>query len=139
MSNSERRQNEERRTFPRGGRRARDLASYSPLIFLVTREPEHMRFWETLLQEHRFAVIPCNGAGPALEAFRALTPDVIVAASRDVAMLRDRLPCGRRGTSIPIVEFAGQPDSGDLLIEKLRRTLRTIRTSEAQAPTSGAA
>ena len=124
MKRTERRCGAERRIFPRGGRRARDLASYSPLIFLVTREPEQMRVWEAMLLDRRFAVIPCNGAGPALEAFRALKPDVIVAASRDVAMLRDRLPSERRGASIPLVEFVGKPDSGDVLVEEIRRTLR---------------
>ena len=83
-----------------------------------------MRVWEAMLLDRRFAVIPCNGAGPALEAFRALKPDVIVAASRDVAMLRDRLPSERRGASIPLVEFVGKPDSGDVLVEEIRRTLR---------------
>jgi len=132
----------ERRIFPRGGRRATDVASHSPLIFLVTREPEHMRFWEALLLDRRFAVIPCKGAGPALEAFRALKPDAIVAASRDVAMLRDRLPSGRHGTSIPIVEFTGRPDSGDRLVEEIRRALQTTRMSAyagTNAPSSGAA
>src|SRR5438034_2500560 len=124
MKQTDRRHGAERRIFPRGGRRASDLASYSPLIFLVTREPEQMRSWEAMLLDRRFAVIPCNGAGPALEAFRALKPDVIVAASRDVAMLRDRLPSGRRGASSPLVEFAGKPESGDVLVEEIRRTLR---------------
>jgi hypothetical protein len=142
MKTADRRREAERRIFPRGGRRASDLASYSPLIFLVTREAEHMRFWEALLLDRRFAVIPCNGAGPALEAFRALKPDVIVAASRDVAMLRDRLPSGRHGTSIPLVEFAGAPDSGDPLVAEIRRALRTTRMSAydtSDGPTSGVA
>ena len=142
MRRAERRQAAERRIFPRGGRRASDVTSYSPLIFLVTREPEQLRFWEALLLDHRFAVIPCNGAGPALEAFRALKPDVIVAASRDVAMLRDRLPSGRHRRSIPLVEFAGRPDAGDLLVEEIRRALRTTRMSDndtSDAPRSGAA
>jgi len=133
MNRADRRHGAERRIFPRGGRRSDDLASHSPLIFLVTRDPEHMRFWEALLLDRRFAVIPCNGAGPALEAFRALKPDVIVAASRDVAMLRDRMPAGRHGVSIPLVEFAGKPDSGDPLVEEIRRALRTTMTSAYNA------
>jgi hypothetical protein len=104
------------------------------LIFLVTRVPEHMRFWEALLLDRRFAVIPCNGPGPALEAFRALKPDVIVAAARDVAMLRDRLPSGRHGTTVPLVEFAGTPNAGDPLVEEIRRALRATRTIPETAP-----
>ena len=142
MKETDRRGSVERRIFPRGGRRASDVASHSPLIFLVTRDPEHMRFWEALLLDRRFVVIPCNGAGPALEAFRALKPDAIVAASRDVAMLRDCLPSGRHGTSIPLVEFAGEPDSGDPLVEEIRRALRTTRMSAydtSDGPRSGVA
>src|SRR5262245_16434359 len=142
MKTTDRRRAGERRTFPRGGRRATDHAAYSPLVFLVTRDAEQMRLWESALLDLRFAVIPCNGAGPALEALRALKPDVVVAASRDFAMLRDRLPSGRHGASIPLVEFAGRSDSGEMLVDTIRRALRTTKTSAygaSDAPSTGAA
>jgi CheY-like chemotaxis protein len=127
MASHERRQSPDGRRHPRGGRRRDDQAGHSPLIFVVTRDPATRALYEQRLSHLRFAVIACNGAGPALEALQALRPDVIVAESRDVALLHDRLPQGRSGRAIPIVEFAAASDSIDQVIGDIRRVLGDLR------------
>src|SRR5712671_644726 len=97
MQTHERRRGGDRRLHRRGGRRPEDRPGHGPLVFVVTNEPSHLLFWEALLLNLKFAVVPCDGPGPALEAFRALRPDVIVASKRDKAMLREQLPPGRPG------------------------------------------
>jgi hypothetical protein len=125
MGTLEERRNGDRRLHARGGRRPEDRPGYTPLVFVVTRDAVHRDFWEGRLLELRFAVVPCDGFGPALEALHGLRPDVILAAGRDVPMLRDRLPSGRRGAAIPIVELAGATASTDLVIREIREALRT--------------
>jgi CheY-like chemotaxis protein len=127
MAMHERRQSPDGRRQPRGGRRRDDQAGHSPLVFVVTRDPVTRALYEERLSEMRFAVIACNGAGPALEALQALRPDVIVAESRDVALLHDRLPQGRGGCTIPIVEFAAASASIDDVIRDIRRVLSDLR------------
>jgi hypothetical protein len=119
----ERRRGADRRVHFRGGRRPEDRDGYAPLVFVVTREPSHLLFWEALLLNLKFAVVPCDGPGPALEAFRALRPDVILVSARDKAMLRDRLPSGRRGTPVPLVELVSTPDLIEPVVQAIRRAL----------------
>jgi hypothetical protein len=127
----ERRRGADRRVHFRGGRRPEDRDGYAPLVFVVTREPSHLLFWEALLLNLKFAVVPCDGPGPALEAFRALRPDVILVSARDKAMLRDRLPSGRQGTPVPLVELVSTPDLIEPVIQAIRRALH-----ESQMATS---
>jgi hypothetical protein len=124
MGADERRRGSDRRAHPRGGRRPGDQPGYGPLVFLVTREPEHLLFWEAFLLERKFAVVPCAGAGPALELFEALRPELIVASARDIAILRDRLPRGRHGTSVPLVELVSSPNLVLPVLQAIRRALR---------------
>jgi hypothetical protein len=93
-------------------------------VFVVTNEPSHLLFWEALLLNLKFAVVPCDGPGPALEAFQALRPDVIVASKRDKAVLRGRLPVGRRGETVPLVELVTSPDLVEPVLQSIRRALR---------------
>jgi hypothetical protein len=66
----------------------------------VTHEPSHVLVWEAPLLNLEFAVVPCDGPGPALDALRTLRPDVTVASKRDKAMLREQLrPGPARGGS----------------------------------------
>ncbi|HMF98229.1 MAG TPA: hypothetical protein VKE96_28210 [Vicinamibacterales bacterium] len=132
MDRPERRRGGDRRAHPRGGRRPGDPSGYWPLVFLVTREPEHLRVWEAFLLERKFAVVPCAGAGPALELFGALRPELIVASARDIATLRDRLPGGRRGTAVPLVELVSSPNLVEPVLQAIRRALRA-QMNAAQA------
>jgi hypothetical protein len=131
QTEQERRRGADRRLHVRGGRRPEDRDGHAPLVFVVTREPSHLLFWEALLLNLKFAVVPCDGPGPALEAFRALRPDVILVSARDKAMLRDRLPSGRQGTPVPLVELVSTPDLIEPVIQAIRRALH-----ESQMATS---
>lgn len=81
----------------------------------------------------KFAVVPCNGPGPALEAFSALRPDVMVASPRDIAMIRDRLPSGGRGSAVPPVELVSTPDSIEPVISAIRSALRAAQMAPSKA------
>ena len=131
MADHERRRGPDRRAHPRGGRRPGDQPGYGPLVFLVTREPEHLLFWEAFLLERKFSVVPCAGAGPALELFAALRPALIVASARDIAILRERLP---DGCEVPLVELVSSPN---LVLPVLQAMRRALRASHARtAPTA---
>jgi len=132
MDKSKQRRGGDRRAHPRGGRRPGDQPGHWPLVFLVTREPEHLLFWEAFLLERKFAVVPCAGAGPALELVAALRPALIVASARDIAILRDRLPGGRRGTAVPLVELVSSPNLVEPVLQAIRRALRA-QMNAAQA------
>jgi hypothetical protein len=78
---------------------------------LVTREiPSTSCSGKAFLLERKFAVVPCAGAGPALDLFAALRPALIVASARDIAVLRERLPGGQHGCEVPLVELVSSPD-----------------------------
>lgn len=129
----DRRRGGDRRAHPRGGRRPGDQPGYGPLVFLVTREPEHLLFWEAFLLERKFAVVPCDGPGPALELFAALRPALIVASARDLAVLRDRLPRGRQSTAVPLVELVSSPNLVEPVLQAIRRALRAQMNAQAAA------
>jgi hypothetical protein len=129
MSAEERRRSVDRRVHARGGRRPEDRSGYAPLIFVVTGDSD-LRFWEALLLERQFAVVPCNGPGAALEAFKAIRPDIIVASLRDIAAIRERLPTGRRGSPVPLVELVGSPNMVEPVLKAMRRALRCASMTE---------
>ena len=133
MDPKERRRNGDRRAHPRGGRRPGDQPGYGPLVFLVTRDPEHLLFWEAFLLERKFAVVPCAGANPALQLFGALRPELIVASARDIAVLRDQLPRGRHGMAVPLVELVSTPNLVEPVLQAIRRALRAQMNAAAAA------
>jgi hypothetical protein len=120
---SERRRGADRRRHSRGGRRPGDRAGHAPLVFVVSRDPNQLAFWEAQLLARQFAVIACKGPAPARDAFRALRPDVIVAAAADYHSLHDQLRFGRRGHAVPIVELSGTPEPTEQLLGRIRRAL----------------
>ena len=124
MHAQERRSGGDRRRQRRGGRRLEDRNGQAPLALVVTHEPSHLLFWEALLLNLKFAVVPCDGPGPALDALRALRPDVIVASKRDKAMLREQLPPGRPGEAVPLVELVTSPNFVEPVLQSIRRALR---------------
>jgi hypothetical protein len=124
-SEANRRRGPDRRRHARGGRRPEDRSGHAPLVFVVSRDAATREFCEQQLLDRRFAVVPCDGAGPAVETLRALRPDVVVTDLREAAVLRDRALAGRYGTGTPIVEFAGTIRSIDAVLEDIRRALRS--------------
>jgi hypothetical protein len=124
METSERRQYGDRRRHARGGRRPGDRAGHAPLVFVVTSDANHLSYWEARLLDRQFAVIACNGPGPARDAFRALRPDVIVATSSDCAALREQLPFGRLGGAVPLVELSDTPEPFEPVLGRIRQALQ---------------
>ena len=122
METSERRLNGDRRRHIRGGR-VWPSVLHTPLVFVVTSDPSHLSYWEERLLDRQFAVIACNGPGPARDAFRALRPDVIVATSTDCAALREQLPFGRLGGAVPLVELSDTPESVEPVLGRIRQAL----------------
>jgi hypothetical protein len=123
MAVQERRRSGDRRRHARGGRRPDDRSGHAPLVFVVTSDAELLASWEQQLLARNFAVVACQGAGAARDAFRALRPDVIVAAGADWDALHERLPHGRLGGPVPVVELPPSEEIEPLLV-KIRRALQ---------------
>ena len=123
METSERRLNGDRRRHMRGGRRPGDRPGHAPLVFLVTSDADHLSYWEQRLLDRQFAVVACNGPGPARDAFRALRPDVIIATSTDGAALREQLPFGRLGGAVPLVHLSDAPEPVEPVLGRIRQAL----------------
>jgi len=123
MAMQERRTGGDRRASMRGGRRATDRVTYGPLIFLVTSDTAALRFWEALLVDRKFAVMPFVEPSHALDAYATLRPDVIVASKRDVPVLRDLLPLTVRGAAAPLVELVSTPNLVQPVMQAIRRAL----------------
>jgi len=123
MAMHERRTGGDRRAQMRGGRRRTDRVTYGPLIFLVTADVKALQFWEALLIERKFAVMPFSEPGHALDAYTTLAPDVIVASKRDVPVLRDLLSLTLRGARAPIVELVSTPNLVQPVMQAIRRAL----------------
>jgi len=109
----------------RGGRRDAVRVNYGPLILLVTSDRPALQFWEALLIERRFSVLPSSDAAAALEAYGTLRPDVILASKRDLPVLRDLLSFCTRDRSTPLVELVSTPNLVDPVIQAIRRALHT--------------
>ena len=92
-------------------------------MFVVTSDSEQLACWEQQLLGRNFAVVACHGPHAARAAFRALRPDLIVTASADWAALRERLPSGRLGDPVPVVELSPSEAIEPLLV-KIRRALQ---------------
>jgi hypothetical protein len=129
----ERRHGGDRRLHIRGGRRRGDQLGYTPLVFVVTDEPSHLRFWEALLLNLKFAVVPCAGPEPAFKALRALRPDVIVVSPRDITKMRDRLQSDRPESAIPVVELVTTPDFVEPVIRAIRGAVGAMHKARQAA------
>ena len=119
----EQRRSGDRRAHMRGGQRSTDCVTCGPLIFLVTPDASALVFWEALLIERTFAVMPFSEAGHALEAYAALRPDVILASKRDLPALRDLLPFAAADAATPLIELVSTPNLVVPVIQAIRRAL----------------
>jgi len=123
MAFQERRRGGDRRAHMRGGRRSTDRITYGPLVFLVTSDATALHFWEALLIERKFAVMPFSEPGHALEAYAGLRPDVILASKRDLPALRDLLPFAAADAATPLVELVSTSNLVAPVIQAIRRAL----------------
>lgn len=120
--NPDKRQGAERRSRPRGGRRADDKAGYAPLVLLVDENAENGARCEAILCKLRFAVAPARTVDEALRVMEALRPNLVVARVQDVARLTRATPVG-----VPLVVLTDEDNDLDAMVEEIRRALRTVR------------
>ena len=119
----DKRQGEDRRSRPRGGRRAGDKAGYAPLVMVVDENAENGARCEAILAKLRFAVAPAHTVDEALRVMDALRPNLVVARVKDLAKLKRATPSG-----VPVVALTEEHNDLDLMVEEIRRALRSVRT-----------
>lgn len=112
----------DRRSRPRGGRRAGDKAGYAPLVLLVDENAENGARCEAILAKLRFAVAPAHTVDEAVRVMDALRPNIVVARVKDVAKLRRATPSG-----VPFVALTDEHNDLDAMVEEIRRALRSTR------------
>jgi CheY-like chemotaxis protein len=121
--NPDKRQGADRRSRPRGGRRADDKAGFAPLVMVVDENAENGARCEAILAKLRFAVAPAHTVDEALRVMDALRPNLVVARVKDLAKLKRATPSG-----VPVVALTEEHNDLDLMVEEIRRALRSIRT-----------
>jgi hypothetical protein len=119
----EKRQGADRRSRSRGGRRAGDKAGFAPLVLLVDENAENGARCEAILCKLRFAVAPARTVHEAVKVMEALRPNLVVARVEDVARLKSATPSG-----VPFVALTDEHNDLDLMVEEIRRALRSVRT-----------
>jgi len=112
----------DRRRRPRGGRRAGDVAGFTPLVFVVS-DKRRREVSEAILAKLRFAVAPFDSADAAAAMMLSLRPEVVVAGRLDYMKLRDKMAPANNGLPIPLVLI---PDGAtpEAVVEAVRAALR---------------
>ena len=118
-----RQQGADRRSRPRGGRRAGDKAGYAPLVLLVDENAENGARCEAILCKLRFAVAPAHTVDEAIRVMDALRPNLVVARVEDISRLKKAIPSG-----VPLVALTEQHNDLEEMVEEIRRALRAVRT-----------
>ena len=124
MTTSERREQPDRRSRPRGGRRPGDLPGFTPLVLVVEEDARARELCEAILAKLHFAVTPAASREKALQIMAALQPDIIVARAPDVDALRAHGARGPEGDEAPVVAVDDSGPDPTNLIEDIRRALR---------------
>lgn len=120
MSPFERPRGPERRTHPRGGRRATDTPGRAPLVLVADEDAHGREMCEAILAKLNFAVAPVDSIDKAVSVVATLRPDVIVARARDVSPLqRAAWPSG-----VAFVAFTDEMRDPDALVNAIRRAIR---------------
>lgn len=123
MPGPDKRRGPDRRSRPRGGRRAGDQQGYAPLVLLVDDDTTNGARCEAILAKLRFAVAPTYTVDEALRVMDALRPNVIVAHVADVARLEREAPAG-----VPVVVITEALEPPEAMVEAIRRALRGSRS-----------
>jgi hypothetical protein len=118
----EKRQGTDRRSRPRGGRRAGDKAGFAPLVLLVDEDAEKSARCEAILAKLRFAVAPAHTVDEAVRVMEALRPNLVVARVQDEPRLKKATPAG-----VPLVLLTEKHNDLEEMIEEIRRALRGAR------------
>jgi CheY-like chemotaxis protein len=115
----DKRHSADRRSRPRGGRRAGDKTGFAPLVLLVEENSENGARCEAILAKLRFAVAPAHTVDEALRVMEALRPNLVVARVQDTARLQDATPAG-----VPFLALTEQHNDLEEMVEEIRRALR---------------
>jgi hypothetical protein len=121
----DKRQGADRRGRARGGRRAGDKPGYAPLVMLVDENAENGARCEAILAKLRFAVAPAHSVDEAVRVMDALRPNLVVARVQDVERLRKATPSG-----VPFVALTEEHNDLELMVQEIRRALRSIRPTK---------
>jgi CheY-like chemotaxis protein len=116
----DKRQGDDRRSRPRGGRRAGDKAGFAPLVLLVEENSENGARCEAILAKLRFAVAPARTVDEALRVMEALRPNLVVARVSDPERLQQATPGG-----VPFLALTDQHNDLEEMVEEIRRALRS--------------
>lgn len=120
----EQRGGSDRRTRPRGGRRANDKNGYAPLVLLVDEDATSGERCEAILAKLHFAVAPARGVDEALRVMAALRPEIVVSRKSDAGRLRAEAP-----EHVPVVAVLEDGLTPEALVEEIRKAIRAQRTS----------
>ena len=115
----DKRQGADRRSRPRGGRRAGDQQGFAPLVLLVDEDTESGERCEAILAKLRFAVAPARTLAEATRVMDALRPNLIVAHVSDPDALKRAAP-----NDVPLVVLSEGLSAPDAMIGEIRRALR---------------
>lgn len=121
---SQGRRGPDRRSAPRGGRRATDKPGRAPLVLLVDADADSNARCEAILARLHFAVAPTRSVEEATKVMQSLRPGLLIARVSDAAALRQAT-----GADIPIVLLSGDLLDPEKLVEEIRRELRAARST----------
>ena len=88
----------DRRSAPRGGRRASDKPGRAPLVLLVDADEDSNARCEAILARLHFAVAPTRNVEEAKKVMESLRPGLVIARIADAAALKQAT-----ATDVPIV------------------------------------
>jgi CheY-like chemotaxis protein len=122
---NDRRHGPDRRNTPRGGRRPGDPLGYSPLILVADDDANSGAHCVAILARLRFAVAPAHSVDEAIKVMNSLHPTLIVTRLKNEAALREQMAANPNIGDIPIVALTPENDAPQLMLDEIRRVLRT--------------
>ncbi len=114
----------DRRSAPRGGRRATDKPGRAPLVLLVDADADSNARCEAILARLHFAVAPTRSVEEAKKVLESLRPGLLIARVSDASALRQAT-----GADLPIVLLSDDLLDPEKLVEEIRRELRAARST----------
>jgi len=114
----------DRRSAPRGGRRASDKPGRAPLVLLVDADEDSNARCEAILARLHFAVAPTRNVEEAKKVMESLRPGLVIARIADAAALKQAT-----ATDVPIVLLTDDLLDPEALVEEIRRELRASQAT----------
>jgi CheY-like chemotaxis protein len=98
---------------------------YSPLILVADDDANNGARCVAILAKLRFAVAPAYSVEEAVKVMEALRPNLIVARLADEPALRAQMASNPAIGEIPLITMTAENDDPIVLIEEIRRALRS--------------